>query len=279
MKKFLFIVVLYVCVLPLSGQSPEGLWNGVLDIGQQKLWLEFDIAVQGSIYVGTMDSPDQGARGIPLSAVRFNFPDLYFEIGQLGVVYRGKLETDTLIVGTFTQLGTSYPLSLSKGRAAINRPQNPVAPYPYASENVSFPGKSPGVTLAGTLTTPRHGKEKYPAVVLVSGSGQQNRDEELFDHKPFLVIADYLTRRGIAVLRYDDRGVGESVGDYQSATTEDFCGDALAAFEFLLSRDETDHDKIGIIGHSEGRYDSVHGCGAEPLRIVYCLHGRDGGQR
>ena len=135
--------------------------------------------------------------------------------------------------------------------AEIKRPQNPTKPYPYTEEEVAFENKTANITLAGTLTMPKEGG-KYPAVILVSGSGLQDRDETIFNHKPFLIIADYLTRNGIAVLRYDDRGGGKSTGNYSSATTEDFATDALAAVQYLKSREEIDSKKIGIIGHSEG---------------------------
>lgn len=252
MKKLFFLIIWLISALPLFGQNIEGTWNGQLEIGPQKLRIIVNFVRQDSLYVGTLDSPDQGAKGIPLSTVDFNVPNMSFEIGQLGVVYKGIIQGDTLITGTFTQSGYSFPLSLTKKEIVVNRPQEPKPPYPYNSQEVSFPGKSPDVTLAGTLTIPKQGSGTYPAVILVSGSGLQNRDEELFDHKPFFVMADYLTRNGIAVLRYDDRGVGESSGDFGSATTTDFLEDALGAFDYLALRPEINHNKIGIIGHSEG---------------------------
>jgi Dienelactone hydrolase and related enzymes len=252
MKRLLSLIFWLLYILPAFGQSIEGSWNGQLEVGDNKLRLVINIARQDSLYVGTMDSPDQGAKGIPLSTISFTSPDLSFDISQLGVLYEGKLQADTLIVGTFTQSGVSFPLSLVKGKPVINRPQEPKSPYPYGSEEVSFNSKSPDVVLTGTLTLPLQSSTKVPTVILVSGSGPQNRDEEIFDHKPFLVIADYLTRNGIAVLRYDDRGFGESTGNFTTATTEDFMHDALGAFDFLLSRDEIDSEKIGILGHSEG---------------------------
>jgi fermentation-respiration switch protein FrsA (DUF1100 family) len=236
----------------LLGQTVEGTWNGELVLGQQKLRLVFHFAAQESLYVGTMDSPDQGARGIKLTRVEFNSPELDFAIAQLGVSYKGALQDNGTISGTFTQMGQSFPLSLTRGEIVLNRPQEPTPPYPYNSENVIFTSRSEGVALAGTLTTPRGGLGKYPAVVLVSGSGAQNRDEEIVGHKPFLVLADHLTRAGIAVLRNDDRGVGGSTGDFATATTADFTADALGVFDFLTSHPEIDPDKVGIIGHSEG---------------------------
>ena len=133
----------------------------------------------------------------------------------------------------------------------LKRPQEPKEPFPYKVEEVTFENKIHKLTLAGTLTMPMEGSN-FPAVIMITGSGGQNRDEELLGHKPFLVIADYLTRNGFAVLRYDDRGIAKSTGDHSLATTEDFAIDALSAVEFLKSRNEINHSKIGLIGHSEG---------------------------
>lgn len=249
-KLFLFSVCLF-SVLPLLGQNIEGSWSGVLEAGPQKLRLNVTITKQDSSYTGTLASPDQNFK-IPFSTVGFNSHDLSFEIKQLGASYKGAIQGDTLIAGTFTQSGMSFPLSLTREQIVINRPQEPKPPYPYKSENVTFSSKSADVTLAGTLTMPQQGAGKFPAVILVTGSGKQNRDEEVFDHKPFLVISDYLTRNGIAVLRYDDRGAGESTGNFATSTTGDFTEDALGAFDYLARRPEIDHGKIGILGHSEG---------------------------
>jgi pimeloyl-ACP methyl ester carboxylesterase len=159
------------------------------------------------------------------------------------------------IAGIFKQAGQEMPLQLSRVKGEIhqklNRPQEPKAPFPYTSKDVVIKTKTEGVKLAGTLTIPE-GKGPFPAVVLVSGSGPQNRNEELMGHKPFLVIADYLTRNGIAVLRYDDRGTAESTGDFNKATSLDFSNDAEAAFLFLQQQKKIIPSKVGIIGHSEG---------------------------
>jgi pimeloyl-ACP methyl ester carboxylesterase len=252
MKKHLLSIAFLLVGLHLFGQTVEGTWNGELAVGQQKLRLVFYFTFQDSLYTGTMDSPDQGARGIRLTGVEFNAPELTFEIAQLGVSYKGVLQDNGTIAGIFTQMGQSFPLLLSKGEVVLNRPQEPVPPYPYNTEEVRLASRAVGVELAGTLTTPRGGSGKYPAVVLVSGSGAQNRDEKIAGHKPFLVLADHLTRAGIAVLRYDDRGVGGSTGNFATATTADFTADALGAVAYLASHPEIDSTKIGIIGHSEG---------------------------
>jgi putative lipoprotein len=165
--------------------------------------------------------------------------------------YKGKLNSDNTINGTFTQ-GMPLPLNLKKGEASRpKRPQEPQPPFPYRSEEVTVRNERDGINLAGTLTLPEKGT-KFPAVVMVTGSGAQNRDEEIMGHKPFFVIADYLTRNGIAVLRCDDRGTAASQGTHATATNEDFATDTEAMVNYLRSRKEINAKKIGIIGHSAG---------------------------
>jgi len=200
-----------------------------------------------------MDSPDQGAYGMPLSDVTFADGVLRFALKAANGSFEGTLNAaGSEIAGTWKQAG-ALPLTLKKvdKLSRPNRPQEPQPPFPYRSEDIAIVNAPGRVTLAGTLTRPE-GAGPFPAVVLISGSGPQNRDEELLGHKPFLVLADYLTRRGIAVLRYDDRGIGKSTGDFGAATSEDFAGDALAAWQFLGARREIDPKRIGLLGHSEG---------------------------
>jgi pimeloyl-ACP methyl ester carboxylesterase len=167
--------------------------------------------------------------------------------------YEGKLGADGKITGVWRQGGTSLALILERGAppARKPRPQEPVGPLPYEVEDVRIPNRAANLELAGTFTKPR-GAARSPAVVLISGSGPQDRDESLLNHKPFLVLADHLTRQGIAVLRYDDRGVGGSTGRFATATSEDFMTDALAAVAWLKSRADVEPARIGLIGHSEG---------------------------
>lgn len=233
----------------------EGSWSGKLSVAGADLTIVFNFTLgeEGKL-AATLDSPDQGAEGIEAEVLGTS-PMLRIEVPSLsasysGVLYRGQ------IVGTFSQNGLSLPLTLSRGVPELRRPQTPEPPFPYATEDVSFTDEAAGAVLAGTLCWPEgydpsSGGEVPAAVVMVSGSGLQNRDEEIFGHKPFLVIADCLARAGIASLRYDDRGVGGSVGgDTENATTEDFMQDALAAVEFLRSSGR--FASIGVIGHSEG---------------------------
>jgi pimeloyl-ACP methyl ester carboxylesterase len=187
--------------------------------------------------------------------VSFADNTLKWEMSQLRASYEGKLNAaGNEITGTFTQ-GMGLPLTLKRLDAAAaagpNRPQEPKPPFPYKAEEVTFPSKASGVTLAGTLTVPP-GEGPHPAVILISGSGPQNRDEALMGHKPFWVLADHLSRRGIAVLRYDDRGTAHSTGNFAAATSADFALDAEGALDFLKTRPGIESRKIGFAGHSEG---------------------------
>jgi len=252
------VAVLLAAVLliatPLQGQdSMVGDWNGTLDAGTMRLRLVLHIEQGESGYTATMDSPDQGAHGIAASDVTVSGDSVNVAFSQLGARYAGEISGDgSALTGTFSQAGQTFSLVLERGgMEEARRPQNPEPPFPYEVEEVTFPGGVAGVELAGTLTVPSEGGP-HPAAILVTGSGPQNRNEDIFQHKPFLVLADYLTRRGIVVLRYDDRGVAESTGDYASATSADFTDDAEAAFRLLRDRDDVRGDAIGVIGHSEG---------------------------
>ena len=231
-------------------------WLGSIDAGAIRLRIVFHIRSTPGGLAATMDSPDQGAMGIPVTSVTREGSLFRLEMKQIDGRYEGQISEDkTSIVGTWIQRGNSTALVLKplKDKAGIElkRPQNPVRPYPYREEEVSYENKVQGDKLAGTLTVPP-GKGPFPAVLLITGSGPQDRDESLLGHKPFLVLSDYLTRRGIVVLRADDRGVGKSTGTFATGTTADFATDVDAGVEFLKSRSEVDLHKIGLIGHSEG---------------------------
>jgi hypothetical protein len=252
----IFNIALLACIFSLSafGQDVTGRWNGILKIQGIQLRIVFDIGKTGNGYQSTMDSPDQGATGIPVTATIYEHPAIKLSIQNAQIEYEGTLRPDGNITGTFKQGGFSVPMNLSKNtveKEKIFRPQEPSKPYPYHEETIVFENPKASITLAGTLTLPQ--KEGiYPAVVLISGSGAQNRDEEVFGHKPFLVLADHLAKNGIAVLRFDDRGVASSGGVFNTATSADFAGDAEAAVQYLLARKEIHKKKIGLIGHSEG---------------------------
>ncbi len=246
---------------PAAGKSPKatdvaGVWLGTLNVSALKLRLAFHITATDSGLAATMDSIDQGAKSIPASSVTLNGATLTLETKSNGGKFVGQYDAATdAIDGTWSQGAATFPLNLKRVKDAatleLRRPQNPVKPYPYREEEVSYENKAAGIKLAGTLTIPP-GKGPFPAVLLITGSGPQDRDESLMGHKPFLVLADYLTRKGIAVLRADDRGVGKSGGKFAEATTADFATDAEAGVAFLKSRPDVDLRHIGLIGHSEG---------------------------
>ena len=244
---------------PAKPSDIDGTWQGTLDLSVAKLRVVFHIVNTADGLTATLDSPDQGASGIPTSSVKRDGAKLTIEIKSIGGTFEGKIAGDlSTIDGTFTQMGGAHPLTLKKvtGQAELDsqppkRPQNPVKPYPYREEDVSYVNKEQNVTLAATLTLPE-GKAPFRAVLLITGSGPQDRDETLLGHKPFLVLSDYLTRHGIAVLRADDRGTAKSTGVFGSATTADFATDVEAGVAYLKSRPEIDPHKIGLIGHSEG---------------------------
>jgi len=254
MKKHLFIG-LYLIVATLAfGQDITGDWNGAFNMQGTQLRLVLHITKSVDGYSATMDSPDQGAMGIPMSKTTFENSMLTVELNAINFEYNGKLDSTGNVIGHFKQAGLSFPLDLSRKvieKVEIKRPQEPVKPYPYYSEEVTFENTKENITLAGTLTLPKK-VGKFPVVVLITGSGPQNRDEEIMGHKPFLVLSDYLTRNGIGVLRYDDRGSFASKGNFAKSTTFDFATDVESAVSYLKTRKEIDLEHIGLIGHSEG---------------------------
>jgi hypothetical protein len=239
---------------PLHAQDRfAGTWSGELDVGAAQLRLVLHVESGEEGHTAALDSPDQGAFGIPASGVTTTGDSIVVEFARIAGRYAGAVDAEgTRLSGTWSQGGQTFPLMLERGELEeASRPQHPEPPFPYREEQVRFAGGSDGVELAGTMTLPEAGGP-HPAAILVSGSGPQDRNEEIFQHKPFLVLADYLTRRGIAVLRYDDRGVAESTGDFATATTRDFAADAEGALTYVRSRADIDPGAIGLIGHSEG---------------------------
>lgn len=262
MRRNICLIILALSLLSVNTSSQikpndiVGSWMGRLNAGAITLRIIFNISIAGpDSLVATMDSPDQGAKNIKMGVVSFADGNLKIAAPMILGEYNGTFENDTLITGTWKQGGQSIPLDLTRLKVAfsLKRPQEPLPPFPYSAEEVSFHNDKAGIDLAGTLTLPR-GNGPFKAVILISGSGAQNRDEELLGHKPFLVIADRLTRSGIAVLRYDDRGVGKSGGNPLTSTSADFATDAAAAFRFLSKDPRINPDLIGIIGHSEGGF-------------------------
>lgn len=258
------IAIMLFALVALAGRAQVnsttdliGSWSGKLDAGIAKLTLVLHLKQADGYVTVSLDSPDQGVKGIGASKEYLSDDSLAVKIESVNATYRARLK-DGKLDGTFTQNGISLPLVLTKSESEeyeVKRPQLPKPPFPYETEKVTFRNEADGATLAGTLTYPvgydRKAKQKPTVVLFVSGSGQQNRDEELLGHQPFLVIADYLARHGIATLRYDDRGTGASVGgEVEKATSEDFMRDADAGLSFLRSLKT--FGKVGLLGHSEG---------------------------
>lgn len=239
-----------------------GWWNGVLSVAGQNIKMEFEIARQDGKLLGKMNA--QGVKGIPVE-VAVDGGALTLQVKQLGMKYSG-MKMGSSVMGTFEQHGFTAPLILYPGKFPVNRPQTPKGPFPYKVEEVVIENSVEGSRLAGTLTYPvptgttsngakvptwtTSKRAKIPVVVMVTGSGTQNRDEEIFEHKPFAVIADWLARNGVATLRYDDRGAGGSAGPLEGITTENNASDARAAVEFI--RSQRKFGKVGVLGHSEG---------------------------
>ncbi len=238
-----------------STAAIKGIWQGTLKFSGLELRIVFKISEDehGELKC-LMDSPDQSAKDIVVDSVFYSGGDLKLVVNIAHGYFQGKYNPDSIsLEGNWYQAGRSLPLVLKRidKLEEANRPQEPKPPFPYKVEDVIYENQSAGIKLGGTLTMPQSGGP-FPAVLLITGSGAQNRDEELFGHKPFLVIADYLTNLGIAVLRVDDRGVGESTGNFAAATTKDFATDVLAGVEYLKTRKEINPQEIGLIGHSEG---------------------------
>jgi pimeloyl-ACP methyl ester carboxylesterase len=228
-----------------------GDWWGVLAApGGIELHFAFHVRADGA---STFDSPDQNVSGVQLAGVSEDAGKVRIDLKPGVVFFEGQRSADSaLIDGQFHQGPAAFAMKLQRGLLpALNRPQTPKPPFPYRAEEVGYDNTVQHVHLAGTLTLPE-GKGPYPVVLLITGSGQQDRDEALLGHKPFLVLADYLSRRGIAVLRVDDRGIGGSTGDFAASTTADFATDVEAGVAYLKSRPDIDHRHIGLVGHSEG---------------------------
>lgn len=246
--KFLFLLVTIITCVNSNAQTLEGKWKGSLQAGPQKLTLVMNIDQAGKSV--TMDVVEQGASKLPMTVGWLSEDSINVSIPQLGLCYEGKLKDNTLD-GTFRQQTFATALSFTKGEATYNRPQEPKAPFPYETEEITFANEDLSATLSGTLTYPtNYQKGKGVVVLMVTGSGAQNRDEEMFHHKPFLVIADHLARHGIASLRYDDRGTAKSTGNFKTVTTKDLASDAQAGINWL--RKSGKFAKVGLLGHSEG---------------------------
>src|SRR5690606_33734583 len=252
MKYYIFLIVLLQSCLGY-GQKFVGTWKGELKAQGVALPLVFHLE-HASVWKGTMESPAQGNAKLPVSAIHIEQDSISIAVASIGLTYNGKLLSDGVIEGVVSQNSMTFPMRLLKAENTLakrRRPQLPEPPYSYDTVDVTFSSEYDDVKLAGTITRPRKG-EKLPAVVLVSGSGPQDRDETIMGHKPFKVIADYLTKQGVVVLRYDERGIGASTGNYPKSTIGDFSRDVIAAVGFIQKQERVDPARVGIIGHSEG---------------------------
>lgn len=252
--KWKFLTLFLILPFLISAQDIGGKWSGKIKLPTGALTVVINIENTDGGYTATMDSPDQRVFDIPVDEITFENMQLNVKIKSLSANYTGTLNNENKFIGKFQQGGHSFDLDLSKDNAptvVAERPQTPKAPFTYAVEDVEFENTVDNIKLAGTLTYPSD-KENYPIVVMLTGSGAQDRNEEIFGHKPFFVIADHFARNGIAVLRFDDRGFGQSEGDFSASTTADFVTDANAAISYIKGRTDLKVDKIGLLGHSEG---------------------------
>lgn len=231
-----------------------GDWYGKLETPMGNLRMVFHIQeYEGGELAATLDSPDQGMKGLSASAI--SYEDGKLTVGMMGgaATFNGAYNKEgENIEGVFKQGGQEIPLLMEREKLeGPKRPQTPQAPFPYTEEKVKYPNQEADIELGATLTLPA-GNGPHPVLIMISGSGAQDRDENILGHQPFWVIADYMSRKGIAVLRFDDRGVGESSGDHSTATSADFATDVEAGITYLQSRKDIRQDKIGLMGHSEG---------------------------
>lgn len=249
--KTVFVLAVLLFASLFQAQTIEGSWKGELEFQGMKLPLIINIKKNGSLYSSTMDSPKQGAKDIPVDKTDFVNNELSFEQKMLGATYKGKL-TNGKIEGIFSQNGMQLPLTFTPNTgngSALNRPQTPKPPFSYHTEDVTFQNPADKNILAGTIAQPENFDKNKPILVLITGSGTQNRDEELFEHKPFAVIADDFAKKGIATLRLDDRGIGGSSKGTANDTSYHFATDINTAVEYLVSKG---YKNIGLLGHSEG---------------------------
>lgn len=276
MKKMILGCFLYGTAIGLYAQAPQGDFKGSIQIGQTTMPIVFHFGQQNGQPTTTMDSPAQGVFGFPVqSSECLSDGELTLKIPQIQFRYVGKVRSDSLIEGTVTQAGQSLPLNLVRTarKAGVSsepeRPGTPKPPFPYREEEVSVTTKD-GIKLSGSLTLPE-GEGPFPAVLLISGSGPQDRNEEAWKYKPFLMIADRLTRQGIAVLRMDDRGTGKSGGRYADATLQLAATDTECALDYLLRRKDIRRGKTGLAGHSMGGTIAFRMAAQRPQDVAFVL--------
>jgi len=249
MKK---ILILFLLISGnLLSQEIIGNWTGTLVFGIQKIELSILIEREGQALKASMDIPEQGV--VKNKAARVLFEAKNFEISfpQFNIVYKAKLSEQLDLIGDFVQNGFSIPLVLKKGVIVLERPQTPKGPFNYTTEEITFKNLKASIDLAGTLTLPKD-KKNFPLAIIISGSGPQNRNGDLFGHSLYYVIAHHLSQNGIGVLRYDERGVDASEGDFKTGSIDTFSDDVVSAMSYLKSRKDLSRNSLGLIGHSLG---------------------------
>ena len=248
-------LLLYITNVAAQTKNIEGTWQGIMNAGKE-LTIIFHFTKAGNnAYTGTFDVPEQNAKGIALSNVTATGDSLDAELAAAHIAYKGAWVNDSVINGLWLQNGASLPLTLKRTTwqqpAETVKPQTPVPPFSYNSDDMEYDNADKTVHFGATLTYPKGGGS-FPTALLITGSGQQDRDETIFGHKPFAVLADYLTKKGYAVLRVDDRGIGKTTGSLTNVTSADFAADVEAGIAYLKTRAEVNKNKLGLIGHSEG---------------------------
>lgn len=254
MKKTILVLVTLLTVLVSNAQEISGTWSGILKVQSTEMRLVFHITNSNGEFKATMDSPDQNVKGIPVTSTTFINNNVTLKVANAGITYSGNLIDNNNIDGNFTQGGQSFKMPLKRGEIKKNeavRPQEPIPPFDYYTEEISFRNPVDNINLRGTLSLPDN-NGVHPTVIIISGSGPQNRDGLMFNHKPYLLIADYLTKKGIGVLRFDERGVGDSEGTFSDSDINTFSSDIEAAIKYLKNRDGVDISNIGLVGHSIG---------------------------
>ncbi|NNM18997.1 MAG: alpha/beta fold hydrolase [Croceitalea sp.] len=250
MHRIILITVLAIFSIHGFAQDISGDWMGTLPIRDTELDFGFHITKNENSYSTLVSVPQQGPTDMDVKTTLFVGDTLKIADPTLQLEYTGVMVANEF-EGNITLGAQTFPLVLKKGKIALNRPQEPKAPFSYYSEEVTFMNKTDKIALKGTLTLPKK-RGKFPLAIIISGSGPQNRDGAVFGHKPYYVIADHLTNNGVAVLRFDERGVGESEGDFATAAIDEFTSDIHAAVAYAKSRKEIKVSKIGLIGHSIG---------------------------
>lgn len=268
--KYVLIILALLVGTSLRSQELTGKWYGYPDIKTMRLRMEFNIQNTDGTYNATLKIPDQSDKIHTADKVTFDGHTLTIQVQSVQAHCVLRPQADKILKGTLQWEGYDFELLLNRTPIVFKRPQTPQAPFPYRSEDITFSNEDEGITLAGTLTIPA-GEGKHKAVVLISGSGPQDRNSTLFEHKPFLVIADYLARQGIATLRFDDRGTAKSGGNFKEASISEFDSDAQAAIRYLKNRSEIIADSIGVIGHSEGGFVALSLAGRKEVAFLITL--------